>query len=131
MKKNKIVLWLVILLILLSAGSYVYYGVLFKTSRNIESEEPAFSISAATLIEDYSGNQKKADAKYLNKTIEINGIVSTVTDSTLVLQNTVFCILNEPQKNNPINKNVVIKGKCIGYDELFEEVKLDLCIIIK
>jgi hypothetical protein len=26
---------------------------------------------------------------------------------------------------------VVIKGRCIGYDDLFEIVKLDQCIIIK
>ena len=131
MKKNKIILGLVILLLLISGGSYLYYGVLFKTSRNIESEQPTFSISAKTLIEEYNTNQKKADSKYLNKTIAIEGIVSSETDSTLLLHNTVFCFLSHPQKNKLIKKNVVIKGKCIGYDELFEEVKLDQCTIIK
>lgn len=131
MKKNKIVLGLVILLLLVSGGSYLYYGVLFKTSRNIESEEPIFTISAERLIQDYKTNQKKANSKYLNKTIQIEGIVSSETDSTLVLHNTVFCLLSHPQKNKLIKKNVVIKGKCIGYDELFEEVKLDQCTIIK
>lgn len=131
MKKNKIVLGLVILLLLVSGGSYLYYGVLFKTSRNIESEEPIFTISAERLIQDYNTNQKKADSKYLNKTIQIEGIVSSETDSTLVLHNTVFCLLNHPQKNKLTKKNVIIKGKCIGYDELFEEIKLDQCTIIK
>lgn len=131
MKKNKIVLGLVIVLLLVSGGSYLYYGVLFKTSRNIESEQPTFNISSETLIKDYNTNQKKADTKYLNKTIAIEGIVSSETDSTLVLHNTVFCILSQPQKTKLTKKNVVIKGKCIGYDELFEEVKLDQCTIIK
>lgn len=131
MKKNKIILGLVILMLLVSGGSYLYYGVLFKTSRNIESEEPIFTISAERLIQDYKTNQKKADSKYLNKTIKIEGIVSSGTDSTVVLHNTVFCLFSHPQKNMLIKKNVVIKGKCIGYDELFEEVKLDQCTIIK
>lgn len=131
MKKNKIILGLVILMLLVSGGSYLYYGVLFKTSRNIESEEPIFTISAERLIQDYKTNQKKADSKYLNKTIAIEGIVSSETDSTLVLHNTVFCLFSQPQKNKLTKKNVVIKGKCIGYDELFEEVKLDQCTIIK
>ena len=122
---------MVILLLLVSGGSYFYYGVLFKTSRNIESEQPIFNISAENLIEDYNANQKKADSKYLNKTIAIEGMVSSETDSTLVLHNTVFCILSQPQKTKLTKKNIVIKGKCIGYDELFEEIKLDQCTIIK
>ena len=30
-----------------------------------------------------------------------------------------------------LNNDVTIKGRCIGYDDLLEELKMDQCIIIK
>ncbi len=127
MKRKKIAFVIAILLILVSAGIYFYYGFIFKEARNIESEMPDFSISATKLLEDYNSDPEKADALYLNKTIEITGTVTKETDSVMVLENNVFCLFTQKIKNQHINNKVTVKGKCIGYDELFQEVKLDQC----
>lgn len=131
MKRKKIVFVIATLLIATSAGIYFYYGFLFKEARNIESEVPDFSIAAIKLIKDYNSNPKKADSLYLNKTIEITGKVTKETDSVVILENSVFCLFTQKIKDELINNKVTVKGKCIGYDELFQEVKLDQCTINK
>ncbi|MCP2025314.1 hypothetical protein L1276_000454 [Flavobacterium sp. HSC-32F16] len=130
MKRKKTALIIAIVFIAVSAGIYFYYGYLFKEARNIESEAPDFSITAVKLLEDYNSNPKTADSLYLNKTIEITGTVTKETDSVITLENTVFCLLTQKIKTSLINTKVTVKGKCIGYDELFEEVKLDQCTVI-
>ena len=127
MRRKKIVAVIAALLIIVSAGIYFYYGFLFKEARNIQSEIPDYSITAAKLLEDYDSDPKKADSLYLNKTIEITGVVTKETDSVVILENTVFCLFTQKNPNKLIRKKVKIKGKCIGYDELFQEVKLDQC----
>lgn len=131
MKRKKIVFVIAALFIATSAGIYFYYGFLFKEARNIESEVPDFSIAAIKLIKDYNSNPKKADSLYLNKTIEITGKVTKETDSVVILENSVFCLFTQKIKDELINNKVTVKGKCIGYDELFQEVKLDQCTINK
>lgn len=128
---KRIVFVIVVLLLVASAGIYFYYGVVFKEARNIESETPDFSLDAAKLLKDYNSNPKNADLLYLNKTIEITGIVTKKTDSVVILENTVFCLFTQKIKQQLINNKVTVKGKCIGYDELFDEIKLDQCTINK
>ncbi|WP_289661107.1 OB-fold protein [Flavobacterium panacagri] len=130
MKRKKIAVLIAILLILVSAGIYFYYGFLFKEARNIESEIPEYTISASQLLTDYNTDPKKADSLYLNKTIEITGKATKETDSVITLENAVFCLFKEKVTPKQIHNKITIKGKCIGYDELFMEVKLDQCTLI-
>ncbi|CAA9201249.1 OB-fold protein [Flavobacterium collinsii] len=118
-------------LVLISAGLYFYYGFVFKEARNIESEIPEFSITATKLLHDYNSNTEKADSLYLNKTIEITGKVTKETDSVVILENNIFCLFTKKTKDQLLNNKVTVKGKCIGFDELFQEVKLDQCTINK
>lgn len=131
MKRKRIILVIVFLLLLISGGIYFYYGFLFKEARNIESEMPEYSLTAAKISEDYNSNPQKADSLYLNKTIEIRGQVTKETDSVIILENTIFCLFTQKVKEKLINNKVTVKGKCIGYDELFQEIKLDQCSINK
>jgi hypothetical protein len=131
MKRKKTAIIIAALLIVASAGIYFYYGFLFKEARNIESEVPDFNIPATKLLDDYNADPKKADLLYLNKTIEITGIVTKQTDSVVILENTVFCLFTQKVKDKITSNKVTVKGKCIGYDELFQEVKIDQCTINK
>ena len=131
MKRKKSAFIIVFLLLLISAGIYFYYGFVFKEARNIGSEIPDFTITASNLGKDYESNPQIADSLYLNKTIEITGMITKNTDYEVILENTIFCLFMQKTKMKFINEKVTVKGKCIGYDELFKEVKLDQCIIIK
>ncbi|MCC9065967.1 OB-fold putative lipoprotein [Flavobacterium piscisymbiosum] len=131
MKPKRIAFLIAALLIIVSAGIYFYYGFLFKEARNIASEKPDFSITAEKLLEQYNSDPKKADVLYLNKTIEITGTVTKETDSVITIENTVFCLFTKKIKEKHLDDKVTVKGKCIGYDELFQEVKLDQCTFNK
>ena len=128
MRKKRLITAVVVLLGL-GALVYGYYGYLYKDARNISEEEAAHIVSADKLAGDYAANAQEADAKYLNKTLEIQGIVTEVRDSVMILDNAVFCGMHSAHENNNLNKTITIKGRCIGYDELFGEVKLDQCTL--
>ncbi|WP_017495951.1 hypothetical protein [Flavobacterium sp. WG21] len=129
MNRKRIAFAIAASLVLISTGLYFYYGFLFKEARNIESEIPEFSITTTKLLDDYNSNTEKADSLYLNKTIEITGKVTKETDSVVILENNIFCLFTKKAKDKLLNNKVTVKGKCIGFDELFQEVKLDQCTI--
>ena len=128
MKKKRLIT-VVVVLLGLGALIYGYYGYLYKDARNISEEEAAHTLAANTLADEYAANTGKANAKYLNKTLEIQGLVTEVRDSVMILDGAVFCGLDSLTNNNQLNKTITIKGRCIGYDELFGEVKLDQCTL--
>lgn len=131
MTKDKILLGLAFFLLWGSGGIYFYYGYLYKASRNIGSEESAYKIAAVQLLAEYNSNQQKANSLYLNKTIEVTGKVTKVSDSIVMVDTGVFCLSSVNVNKDLEGQKIVIKGKCIGYDELFQEVKLDQCKINK
>lgn len=127
---NKTRIKILIFLLVISFGPYyIYQNILYKDARNIANEKSILTITAENLEKEYAENPSQADSKYLNKTIEIEGIVSEVTDSTMVIDKKVFCKMNKKVKKTLINKQINIKGRCIGYDDLFELVKFDQCSI--
>jgi len=126
--KNRVLIISIVIIIIAFAGAYVWYGYLYKGARDVNGEEAAFTVTAESLTADYQAAQQTADAKYLNKTIVVSGIVTTVADSVVTLNDRVFCGF-EKKMNEPEGKEVAIKGRCIGYDELFGEVKLDQCTL--
>lgn len=115
-----------IILIIAVLGSYLWFGYLYKDARNVNDEVAAYSLTAEGIAKDYEDGQQNADSKYLNKTIEVKGVVTEVNDSVVTLNGKIFCgfttMMAEPE-----GKEVTVKGRCIGYDELFGEVKLDQC----
>jgi hypothetical protein len=128
MNKRKITILIVLLLV--SFGPYyIYQNIIYKDARDINNEKSIVTISAKNLENHYAKNALQADSKYLNKTIEIEGTATEVTDSSMVIDGKVFCKMNEIVKTNLANKTINIKGRCIGFDDLFGVVKLDQCSI--
>ncbi|UUF14707.1 MULTISPECIES: OB-fold putative lipoprotein [Flavobacterium] len=128
MNKRKITILIVLLLV--SFGPYyIYQNIIYKDARDINNEKSILTISAKKLENHYAKNALQADSKYLNKTIEIEGTATEVTDSSMVIDGKVFCKMNEIVKTNFTNKPINIKGRCIGFDDLFGVVKLDQCSI--
>ncbi len=119
-----------ILIILLIIG-FIGYNYLYKAHRNIENEAPTYVLLAQSIIEEFIENPSVSENKYLNKTIEINGIVSEIRDRDITLENSIFCQFDKliPQ-DLKLNNSLSVKGRCIGYDSLLEQLKLDQCTII-
>lgn len=126
MNKKKAIAFSIVAII--GIGAYYFYShFLYKEARNIETEKPSFSINSSELIKDYASDVTKADSKFLNKTIEIKGKVTEVSDSTLTLNEKIFCQMTQIANPDLLHKIISIKGRCIGYDDLFEQVKFDQC----
>jgi len=130
MNKKRAIITLAIIAIA-ALGLYLYNGVLYKEGRDVSSEKAANSITATELFEEYSIDASKADSLYLNKTIEVQGEVSGADDVSLELNQVIFCSFNSPVALSQSGSRVAVKGRCIGFDELFGQVKLDQCTVVK
>ena len=124
MKKKYIILILIVII------AFFGYNYIYKDHRDIETEKAAFTVNSKEIVSGFLQNAEATNTKYLDKTIEIKGVVTEVDNLSLVLDGQVFCTFNEKPKVEE-NQEVVIKGRLIGFDDLLEEVKIDQCVIIK
>ncbi len=131
MNKKKYFVIASIAILICCGGFYFYNNILYKEARNIEKETPSYSISSSNLINDYKSNISESDSKYLNKTIQIEGEITEVSDSILTLDSSIFCAFDKNIEKASVGNKVTLKGRCIGFDELMEEIKLDQCSIIQ
>jgi len=121
--------WFILIFIILLV--IVGYNYVYQDHRNIEKEVATVIISSTVISNEFSQNPSKAEKKYLNKTVEIFGLVTELNKKDLTLDYRVFCQFeNEFDKSLIIDSKFKIKGRVIGYDDLLEEVKLDQCYII-
>ncbi|GLB52208.1 hypothetical protein NBRC110019_12470 [Neptunitalea chrysea] len=122
---RKIILGALLVVLILGIGFYLY---MYKGHRDVASETPDATLSAIQIQENFKTDYETSQADYLNKVIEINGRVSEFNDSTVVLNNVVYCSFSA-KINVGLQDSIVLKGRCLGYDELFEQVKFDQCIL--
>lgn len=131
MKKKK---WSIALAVLVIGATGIYF-YLNQPARDIASEEAAFKITKADLDKDYAQNDSLANLKYLDKTIEYNGVVNKLIPQThsaylddvmvAIFKDSIFpSDLKEKQK-------VILKGRFVGYDDLMQEYQMDQVTIIK
>lgn len=128
MKKTN---WIILILILIGILAIFAYNFVYQEHRNIESEATAFSLDANAFVSAFQENATLAESKYLNQTVLISGVISEINTSNLTLNNSVFCSFSSENNLKEIKPNtkISIKGRCIGYDELLEQVKLDQCTV--
>jgi hypothetical protein len=125
-KKPYIVLSIALLLIILSIATYNY---MYKEHRNIASENVSFNLSASQLNSDLSSPEKAL--KYIDKVVQIQGIITAVEQNAVVIEDKVQVDFIENVANGlSIEKQITIKGRCVGYDDLLELVKIDQATII-
>lgn len=122
--------WSILVIIILLA--FAAYKYIYQNHRNINTEQPEFVISSNTITNEFLQNSIEAEKKYLNKTIEIKGNITEINEKDITLNNTVFCQFDDIINNTvKINDSISIKGRCIGYDDLLELLKIDQSTIIE
>ncbi|RZN80925.1 MAG: hypothetical protein EVB11_11205 [Winogradskyella sp.] len=126
MKRNTIY----IILLVLVLATYFGYNYIYQDHRDISTENADYTLNASDFIAEFINDSETAQTKYLNKTIVINGDITAQTNNSITLNNSIFCSLLE---SNTISQDsiVTMKGRCIGYDDLLEEIKLDQCSLTK
>jgi hypothetical protein len=144
---NKIVRIILILFVVgLISGLGVYVYVFHKPHRNIEKENPAYSVSAADLLTQFSQNEDSSNNKYGNKVLLVSGKIVDITKKediivTFVLENSssgISCNFDsaysaeksEILKKIKMDESILVKGKCDGYDAITGVVLTD-CVLIE
>jgi len=127
MKKKIILIFLVLTVVLIVAYRYVY-----KEHRDITTEEGDYRSTAKDIFSEFQKGEFNANTKYLDKTIEITGTISSVDfdSNSIVIDENLFATFKDkiPSTLQP-NSKIKIKGRLIGYDGLMEELKMDQCIL--
>jgi len=124
--KNKS--WFVFFFIVIMITSvYVYIQ---KPHRDISAESVEYSISSDALLDEFLVNEANASAKFLDKTIVVYGALTEIYNNFLALDNKIYCKFEKEVPKIPLNYSLKVKGRCIGFDVLLEQVKLDQCSIL-
>jgi hypothetical protein len=129
MKKKALFLVLIVLVIAVFAA----YRFLYKDHRDINSETAAFTLTVAQLHAEFATHDSLANAKYADQTIEVGGKVTAFDASahTIVIDEKLSAVLTDTlAKGDNLQKQIKIKGRFVGYDDLLEELKMDQVTII-
>ena len=133
---NKKITWslLRILIPLFIIGVTIIYFTYNKPHKDFNKTPSQFTIESKKLISFYQNNSEDANTKYLDKIILITGTITDLEENIIILDNGIVCTLDPSQKiDDQIYKGskISIKGRCIGYDDLLEEMRVDHSFVIK
>ena len=112
---------------------YAGYQYLYQGHKDISNATVDYMLKEKELKNSFETNQKEAAAIYANKVVKIEGRVLSVNNTTLTLDGVSVSLLKAYTKEQSkifINTIQVIKGRCIGYDDLLEEVRIDQASIV-
>jgi hypothetical protein len=111
---------------------YFVYAYLYHGHRDFAAEEAIKVESSEFILAEFQKDEKKANALYLNKVLEIKGKISQLDtlQKVITLDEKLFASFQEVDfKNLKLQDEITLKGRLIGYDELLEELKIDNCTI--
>jgi hypothetical protein len=127
---SKIKKIIILVFVLVIGGYFGYKYIMTGGERNLETEKSAFVVSSSTIYDEFAKNTELATSKYLNKAIEITGKITSISPNLIILDEKISCQFQIEQKE-VVGSQIVIKGRVTGYDDLFEELKIDQCLIQK
>jgi predicted negative regulator of RcsB-dependent stress response len=126
--KKKITILVLLILVLALIG----YNYMYKNHRDISAETVSYSVSVEDIYTTFQADEKSANAKYIDKTIEIYGKITNID-----LQNKIITVdeklsarlTNSVPANLKLQNVIVLKGRLTGYDDLLGEIQMDQCTI--
>ena len=115
----------VFLLIILILISFALYYYIYKGHRNIASEAAVYADTAVALKDSILQNNEA----FLNQTVAVSGVVTFIDDNSITLNDALvahFAMGHTAQ----LNQQLTLKGRCIGYNDLFEVAVIDQSTIM-
>lgn len=115
---------LISLVILMGIYGYLVYQ---KENIDVASTISVESLSAQEMLWRFQVNEGD---DFLNQVVSVTGTVTAAGDSSLLLNNSIYCMMDIPVSGEGLNlETVIIKGRCLGYYQPQKQVQLDHCII--
>lgn len=117
---------LVLIVVIIGLATYQY---MYQPHRDIASEKVDFKVTPQALKEAMSLSNE--GPKFLNKVIQTRGKITSVDQHSVTLDDIIQISFESklPSYLNP-EAELIIKGRCIGYDDLLELVKIDQATIL-
>ena len=115
-------------------GLIIIYNTYNKPHKDFDKSPFEVTIESIELISLYQDNTDNANTRFLNKILLVIGTITNIETNIIILDNGIVCTLDPSQiitEEININNKVSVKGRCIGYDNLLEEVRIDHSFIIK
>lgn len=129
MKRKKI--YIVLVLLAIGFASWVLVDkYIYKAHRDIAKESIDFKIKTAELLSAMSNSNEAL--KYSDKVLQTSGKITSIEQNSVILDNKVQVNFSSEDINHVfLETEILIKGRCVGYDDLLELVKIDQATIIK
>ena len=124
--RNKIIFSLIIVFSIIIAYNYMY-----PDHRSISEETVSYTLDAESLFNEFTEDSQQAELKYLDQTIIVSGVATSINSKSVTISNKIYGQFETLNSDLKVNDSIAVKGRCIGYDDLLEEIKLDQCSIIK
>ena len=133
---NKKITWSLmrVLIPLFIIGITIIYFTYNKPHKDFNKTPSQFTIESKKLISFYQNSSEDANTKYLDKIILITGTITDFEENIIILDNGIVCTLDPSQKIDDqiyMGSEISIKGRCIGDDDLLEEIRVDHSFVIK
>ena len=138
-KKNILIIVAIIAGLGIIGGGYGFY-LFFKTHKDLATVDPDFRLPAATLSNEFENDEGAASKKYIDKVVEITGLVSEValgSDSIVnvtlsqpdALSGVICSFQGRSIDDVKVKKGDIatIRGECSG---VLLDVLLNNCVLI-
>lgn len=133
MKGKKYVTIAVIVVVLASIGAFFTYSYMYKPHRNVAEESAVAAISATELQEGFANSNATLE-NFADKIIEVKGHITNVEQRTTIIIDDKVQVDFDSDKQvgeTLVTGDIItVKGRCVGYDDLLEIVKVDQAILI-
>ena len=133
MMDNKKILARLSFLFLIIVFAIAYFSF-NKPHKDFNKASIEYTIKSTDLFQKYQLDVSNANARFLDKVLLINGTIKEINSDMIILNGNIVCSFDASQpidiKLEPTDK-ISIKGRCLGYDDLLEEVRIDNCSLMK
>lgn len=141
MKLKRKYIWLILLIIIIIAGSYAYHEYNRKPA-DLSDVKSQSNITSDSLVMVFETDEQKANSLYLGKPIDITGLIAEINNQQDTLVNVtlgkkndmhkVSCLINVNHinkiKNYKVGDKIMLRGICNGY---LMDVELNRCVVVK
>ena len=124
--RNKIIVALILVVGVIFAYNYMY-----PNHRSISEEPVSYTLDDESLFNEFKADSYKAELKYLDQTIVVSGLITSLNKESVTIGSKIYCQFEALNNDLKVNDSIAVKGRCIGFDDLLEEIKLDQCSVIK
>lgn len=123
---------IIIALVLILALGFAAYKYMYKSHRDISTEEATYSATVSEVYDAFQKSDSIANAKYLDKTIEIYGKVTNIDSKNKMItvdEKLIARCTNGLHGDLKLQDSITLKGRVVGYDDLLEEIQMDQCTL--